>query len=71
VEDLRHVDAHRFGVVLNMAPTKGPDAYRYGSGRYDYRPREVGTEALPRTRRLKAADIVPGMRAGDGRRSVS
>jgi hypothetical protein len=28
------VDAHVFGVVLNMAPTKGPDAYRYGYGGY-------------------------------------
>jgi hypothetical protein len=59
---------------LRSRPEHGADegdAYRYGYGRCDYRPREVGTEALPRTRRLKAADIVPGMRAGDGRRSVS
>ena len=71
VEALRHVDAHLYGVVLNMAPTKGPDAHRYGYGRYDYRPREVGTEALSQPPAVEAADVVPGMRAGDGRRSVS
>jgi len=72
VEALRHVDAHLYGVVLNMAPTKGPDAYRYGYGRgYDYRPREVATEALFQPPAVEAADVVPGMRAGDGRRSVS
>jgi succinoglycan biosynthesis transport protein ExoP len=30
VEILRGVDAHLYGVVLNMAPTKGPEAYKYG-----------------------------------------
>jgi succinoglycan biosynthesis transport protein ExoP len=34
LETLQNVDAHVFGVVLNMAPTKGPDAYRYGYGGY-------------------------------------
>jgi capsular exopolysaccharide synthesis family protein len=34
LETLQAVDAHVFGVVLNMAPTKGPDAYRYGYGGY-------------------------------------
>ncbi len=28
---LRNVDANILGVVLNMAPTKGPDAYTYGN----------------------------------------
>jgi succinoglycan biosynthesis transport protein ExoP len=32
VESLRVVDAHLFGAVLNMTPTKGPDAYHYGYG---------------------------------------
>jgi len=39
IESLRRVDAHLFGVILNMAPTKGPDAYRYGYGYgYGYSP---------------------------------
>ncbi|HWH30508.1 MAG TPA: polysaccharide biosynthesis tyrosine autokinase [Mycobacteriales bacterium] len=33
--DLRGVGAHVYGAILNMAPTKGPDAYRYGYG-YGY-----------------------------------
>jgi non-specific protein-tyrosine kinase len=41
VEALRAVDANIYGVVLNMAPAKGPDAYYYGYAyRYDYRPTE-------------------------------
>jgi len=36
IQSLRSVDAHIFGVVLTMTPTKGPDAYYYGYGyRYD------------------------------------
>ncbi len=35
VEILRAVDAQIYGVVLNMVPTKGPDAYGYGYG-YGY-----------------------------------
>jgi non-specific protein-tyrosine kinase len=39
VEALRSVDANIYGVVLNMAPAKGPDAYYYGYAyRYDYKP---------------------------------
>src|SRR5664280_283763 len=48
IESLRRVDAHLFGVILNMAPTKGPDAYRYGYGYgYDYRPRSVVAGKVP------------------------
>ncbi len=36
VESLRTVGAHVYGAVLNMVPTKGPDAYKYGY--YGYRP---------------------------------
>jgi len=38
VETLRRVDANTYGVVLNMAPSKGPDAYAYG---YGYAPEPV------------------------------
>lgn len=34
VDSLTNVGAHVFGTVLNMAPTKGPDAYNYGYGYY-------------------------------------
>jgi non-specific protein-tyrosine kinase len=34
LESLRSVNAHVLGAVLNMAPTKGPDAYSYGYGYY-------------------------------------
>jgi non-specific protein-tyrosine kinase len=34
LESLRAVDAHVLGCVLNMAPTRGPDAYSYGYGYY-------------------------------------
>jgi polysaccharide biosynthesis transport protein len=53
VELLRGVDAHVFGAVFNMAPAKGPDAYRYGYGYgygYGYAPkknRERLTEPVP------------------------
>ena len=36
VEILRAVDAHLYGVVLNMVPTKGPGAYKYGYYGYGY-----------------------------------
>ncbi|MDX6286413.1 MAG: tyrosine-protein kinase [Frankiales bacterium] len=39
VEALRSVDTAIYGLVLNMAPSKGPDAYYYGYAyRYDYKP---------------------------------
>jgi succinoglycan biosynthesis transport protein ExoP len=36
VDNLRAVDAHVYGAVLNMVPTKGPGAYKYGY--YGYAP---------------------------------
>jgi polysaccharide biosynthesis transport protein len=37
---LETVDARILGTVMNMAPTKGPDAYAYGYGyAYSYKPR--------------------------------
>ncbi len=36
VETLRGVDTHLYGAVLNMAPTKGPGAYKYGYYGYGY-----------------------------------
>jgi capsular exopolysaccharide synthesis family protein len=36
MEILRAVDAHLYGVVLNMVPTKGPGAYKYGYYGYGY-----------------------------------
>lgn len=36
VDILRAVDAHLYGVVLNMVPTKGPGAYKYGYYGYGY-----------------------------------
>lgn len=42
---LESVGAHLLGVVMNMLPTKGPDAYSYYS--YDYSP------DLPRTKRRR------------------
>jgi non-specific protein-tyrosine kinase len=46
---LRAVDANIYGIVLNMAPAKGPDAYYYGYAyRYDYRPVE-GVDIRPAT----------------------
>jgi capsular exopolysaccharide synthesis family protein len=35
---LRDVDAQVYGVVLNMVPTKGPGAYKYGYYGYGYAP---------------------------------
>lgn len=45
VEILRAVDAHIYGAVLNMVPTKGPGAYKYGYYGYGYAgrtPQHVG-----------------------------
>jgi len=44
VKSLRSVDARVLGTVLNMAPTKGPDAYTYGyydHKYYDHKPTET------------------------------
>jgi non-specific protein-tyrosine kinase len=40
LESLHAVGAHVYGAVLNMVPTKGPDAYRYGYYGYGYRSAE-------------------------------
>jgi len=45
---LRNVDASILGVVLNMVPTKGPDAYAYAGG---YAPR--GGQHLARPARIR------------------
>ncbi|HVE62593.1 MAG TPA: polysaccharide biosynthesis tyrosine autokinase [Mycobacteriales bacterium] len=48
VESLRGVDATLFGAVFNMAPAKGPDAYRYGYGYgYGYEASASGDAAIP------------------------
>lgn len=59
VENLRAVDARLFGTVLNMAPTRGPDAYAYTYG-YGY-----GYAATPPRsgRRAKAAVKEPASRS--------
>jgi capsular exopolysaccharide synthesis family protein len=80
IESLHRVDAHLFGVILNMAPTKGPDAYRYGYGYgYDYRPTSVVAGKVPEqasgTTPDQAAqpvvgDVPPSARQGRSRRAV-
>jgi capsular exopolysaccharide synthesis family protein len=40
LESLQAVGARVLGAVLNMAPTRGPNAYRYGY-QYDYRPQNA------------------------------
>lgn len=46
LESLRAVGAQLFGVVLNMTPTKGPGAYRYGYGS-GYRPETYAADRDP------------------------
>lgn len=53
VESLRGVDAHIFGAVFNMAPAKGPDAYRYGYG-YGY-----GYGYAPKKNRERLSEPIP------------
>ena len=45
LDSLRSVGAHVYGGVLNMVPTKGPDAYRYGYYGYGYRSVGLPAEA--------------------------
>mgnify|MGYP000424454523 CR=1 FL=1 len=62
VEILRAVDAHVFGVVLNMVPTKGPGAYKYGYYGYGYassRPTEPLAPTTPTRPAPVAASPVP------------
>ena len=80
IESLRRVDAHLFGVILNMAPTKGPDAYRYGYGYgYDYRPRSVVAGKVPeqaagtmpdQVAQPVVGDVLPSAREGRSRRAT-
>jgi non-specific protein-tyrosine kinase len=59
VEALRSVDANIYGVVLNMAPAKGPDAYYYGYAyRYDYKPSQP-------------PELKPAQRSGQSTAAVS
>jgi non-specific protein-tyrosine kinase len=46
LESLAAVDARLLGAVLNMAPTKGPDAYYYGYG-YRYTHHEGRPSTTP------------------------
>lgn len=49
VEVLRSVDAHIYGVVMNMVPTKGPGAAAYGYYGYGYGGSKSGRESAPVT----------------------
>jgi capsular exopolysaccharide synthesis family protein len=69
VDLLRGVDAHVFGAVFNMAPAKGPDAYRYGYGYgygYGYAPKQ-GRERLDEPVPIYGGrEVGPGaLRGGD------
>jgi succinoglycan biosynthesis transport protein ExoP len=56
VEILRGVDAHVYGVVINMVPTKGPGAYKYGYYGYGYASNAPVTELPPSRARTRATD---------------
>jgi capsular exopolysaccharide synthesis family protein len=57
VEALRAVDASIYGIVLNMAPAKGPDAYYYGYAyRYDYKAAQT-VDLKPATFRPRAEPV--------------
>jgi polysaccharide biosynthesis transport protein len=51
---LNGVDAHVYGAVLNMVPTKGPGAYAYGYYGYGYRAPETGREPVDRSSHVLA-----------------
>lgn len=59
VDSLSGVDATVFGTVFNMAPAKGPDAYRYGYG-YGYSP---SGPVLPDVRDEPPVSIAPAAAA--------
>jgi non-specific protein-tyrosine kinase len=67
LENLNSVGAHVFGGIFNMAPTRGPDSYRYGYG-YGYgytavKSRgKVHTEELPQFEPSKGFDSYAGPR---------
>jgi Mrp family chromosome partitioning ATPase len=59
---LHTVDARILGTVMNMAPTKGPDAYAYGYGySYAYKSRTD----RPRINQVTTqGDVLPDTRVG-------
>ncbi|SNQ49005.1 putative tyrosine-protein kinase [Frankia canadensis] len=68
-ETLRAVDARMVGTVLNMVPTKGPDAYYFGQYS-SYAPRgRHARAAAARATRMLAPDS--GVRPAGGRESVT
>jgi succinoglycan biosynthesis transport protein ExoP len=56
VEILRGVDAHVYGVVINMVPTKGPGAHKYGYYGYGYASTAPVTDLPPRRVRTRPND---------------
>jgi polysaccharide biosynthesis transport protein len=48
LETMQSVDAHVYGAVLTMVPTKGPDAYRYGYYGYGYTSQRPEAQTAPR-----------------------
>ncbi|MDP3713040.1 MAG: polysaccharide biosynthesis tyrosine autokinase [Mycobacteriales bacterium] len=56
VEILQAVDAHLYGVVLNMVPTSGPGAYRYGYYGYGYASATTAKDT-PSTRAVPARPL--------------
>lgn len=62
VEILRGVDAHVYGAVINMVPTKGPGADKYGYYGYGYASTAPVVDLPPRRTRTRA----PAERDGDG-----
>ena len=58
---LRTVDARILGTVMNMAPTKGPDAYAYGYG-YSYATSRAPT--APDQPVTAQGDVLPDTRVG-------
>ena len=59
VEILRAVDAHLYGAVLNMVPTKGPGAYRYGYYGYGYASSRPAEPLAPMKSRLPTIEVEP------------
>jgi polysaccharide biosynthesis transport protein len=58
IDALRSVDAHVYGLIFTMTPTKGPDSYYYSGAGYRYDPKQQ-----------KSAAVTP--RSRDGRRRAS
>lgn len=75
LEILRGVDAHVYGAVLNMAATRGPDAYRYGYYGGGYTSEPAGNVQSPTSRRRPLPPVGEGERSsrngGAGRNGVT